>query len=264
MSYSDIIYEATGGVARIVINRPERMNSYDANTARELRNALERSAADPEIGIIVLTGAGDRAFCAGGFLGDLVSYESARYRELLRATHELFTLIRRVPQPVIAAVNGYAIGGGNELVIACDLAIASENAKFGQVGPKIGSAPVLGATNHFIYSVGEKRAREVVYLCREYDAFEAERFGWINKVVPPDRLAAEVDAWCVEILDKSPKYLEISKVSLNSVTDAVTSSLWSGELMLLLAGGSDEMIEGVSAFAAKRKPNFRKFRKRSP
>lgn len=260
MDFQDILYEKKDHIARITINRPERHNAFDMRTAGELAEAFEDAGRDISIGVVVLTGAGDKAFCAGGFLGELKKMTRQSAREFFGNAYRLMMLIRQIPKPVIAAVNGYAMGGGNELVIAADLAIASERAKFGQTGPRIGSSPVLGGTNTLMLSIGDKKTREVVYLCRPHDAYEAERRGWINKVVPHEELYPEVDRWCQEILDKSPQYIEISKISCNALSDMLYPAFHHAMEMLNLMAGSEQMIEGATAFLEKRKPDFRKFR----
>jgi 1,4-dihydroxy-2-naphthoyl-CoA synthase len=170
--------------------------------------------------------------------------------------------MRKVPQPIIAAVNGYAIGGGNELVIASDLAIAAEHATFGQTGPRIGSAPIYGATNLLAMTIGEKRSREVVYLCRQYTAREAFELGWINRVVPGAELVSEVDRWCRELLEKAPSYLELSKISSNVWWDMMAPAFAHATQTLLRLAGGEEMTEGASAFMQKRKPDFSRFRQK--
>jgi 1,4-dihydroxy-2-naphthoyl-CoA synthase len=158
-------------------------------------------------------------------------------------------------------VNGYAVGGGNELVIACDLAIASERARFGQVGPKIGSSPVFGGTNLLAMNIGEKRAKEVCFMCRQYEAREALAMGWINAVVPHEELRAEVDRWCEDLLDRSPSYLELSKVTSNVWWDSLAPAFAHAEQTMFRLAGGPEMLEGTTAFMEKRKPDFRQFRK---
>lgn len=261
MEFTDILYEKKEHVAWITINRPERYNATDANTFAELATALEDAGLDGKIGVVVLTGAGDKAFCAGGYLADLTQFNVRMGRLLFGHSMKTFDTIRRIPQPVIAAVNGYAVGGGNELVVACDLAIASDRAKFGQTGPKVGSSPVFGGTNLQALIIGEKKAREVCYLCRLYDAYEAERLGWVNKVVPHEKLYEEVQAWCEELLDKSPAYLEVTKATSNIWWDLLAHSFSLGSQALLRLAGSDEMTEGATAFMQKRKPDFRRFRR---
>jgi dihydroxynaphthoic acid synthetase len=261
MSFEHILYEKSGGKVWISINHPERLNSFDDATCVELIEAFEAADADGSVGVIVLTGVGDRAFCSGGYLAGLADFEFERARRLFRTSSQLFQAIRRTRQPVIAAVNGYAIGGGNELVIACDLAIASENARFGQVGPKIGSSPVFGGTNLLAMNIGEKRAKEVCFMCRQYPASEALAMGWINAVVPHGELRAEVDRWCEDLLDRSPSYLELSKVTSNVWWDMLAPMFAHAEQTMFRLAGGPEQQEGTSAFMQKRKPDFRQFRK---
>jgi 1,4-dihydroxy-2-naphthoyl-CoA synthase len=256
-----ITAEKKGGVGWITFNRPDRHNAFDFEMLIEIRDALREFGHDPAIGVVVMTGAGDKAFCAGGCLADLAKFDTLQARKLYDAAWETFTAMRRIPQPIIAAVNGFAIGGGNEFVICSDLAIASDRARFGQSGPRIGSTPMYGGTNLLALTLGEKKAREVVYMCRQYTAEEALDMGWINKVVPHDRLLDEVQEWCEELLDKSPAYIELSKIFSNVWWDNLTSGMeHAKQAMLRLAGGA-EMTEGASAFMAKRKPDFRQFRK---
>ena len=241
MKFEHILYEQGGGKAWITINHPERHNAFDDGTCVELVTAFEAADADAGIGVIVLTGAGDRAFCSGGYLGDLAQFDFERARRLFRTSVAVFQAIRRARQPVIAAVNGFAVGGGNELVIACDLAIASDRARFGQVGPKVGSSPVFGGTNLLAMNIGEKRAKEVCFMCRQYEASEA--------------------LWCEDLLDRSPSYLELSKVSSNVWWDMLAPAFAHAEQTMFRLAGGAEMLEGTSAFMGKRKPDFRQFRK---
>jgi dihydroxynaphthoic acid synthetase len=261
MQYQDILYEKRESVCTITLNRPERYNSFSADTLDELTHAFETATHDKEIGVIVMAAAGDKAFCAGGYLADLRDFDAEKGRRLFGGTIKSLNAIRRAPQPVIAAVNGYAIGGGNELVIACDLAIASDRAHFGQSGPKVGSAPVFGGTNLAAINVGEKRAKEVCFLCRQYTAAEALEMGWINKVVPHDTLLAEVGAWCEELLDKSPAYLELAKVTSNFWWDSLQGAYVHAEQAMMRLAGGPQMVEGSTAFMEKRKPDFRRFRR---
>jgi enoyl-CoA hydratase/carnithine racemase len=248
-------------VAWITIDHPERHNSFDLATQTDLTAAFRACGSEPSIGAIVLTGAGDKAFCAGGYLKDLAEPDAVALHRLFTGTVELVNAIRQARQPVIAAVNGYAMGGGNELVIACDFAIASEHAILGQTGPRIGSAPVVGGTNMLTLMVGEKRAKEVSFLCRRYTAAQALEMGWINEVVPHPALRTRVGEWCAEILALSPKYLEIAKVSSNYWWDLLQPGFSHGSRLLAAAAGSAEMLEGAQAFVEKRKPDFMQFRK---
>jgi 2-ketocyclohexanecarboxyl-CoA hydrolase len=255
-----ILYEKRDGVARITINNPDRLNALDDQDWLDLADAVETADADREIGVIVITGAGDRSFCAGGFLADIADFDAERSRKVYRNSGKAFFAIRKARQPVIAAVNGYAVGGGNEIVVACDLAIASDRAKLGQVGPKVGSTPIWGATNLQALNIGEKKAKEMVFMCRQYTAEEACDLGWINKVVPHDELSAEVDRWCEELLDRSPLYIELSKVSANTWWDMIQPAISHGEQFLMHAAGTQQNLEGAKAFMEKRKPDYRRFR----
>ena len=261
MSYKHILFDKRDGVAWITFNHPERQNSFDHEMIIEYNDALWAAHADVSIGVVVVTGAGDKAFCAGGYLADLANFSVAKARKLFDGATNALTAMRHIRQPVIAAVNGFAIGGGNEIVICSCLAIAAENAKFAQVGPKVGSSPVIGGTNMLAMTIGEKKAREVVYMCKQYDAQEAFDMGWINKVVPAARLRDEVQEWCETLLDRSPSYLEISKISSNVWFDSITPSLEHGKHLIMRMAGSPEMTEGATAFMEKRKPNFRQFRR---
>jgi 2-ketocyclohexanecarboxyl-CoA hydrolase len=251
---SDVLTERRGNAFWITLNRPERKNSYDADMAASIGQAI-RQAARSDAAAIVITGSGD-SFCAGGFLGALGDPDPIELRTLFYSSLELFELIRTAPQPVVAAVNGIAAGGGNELVVACDLAIAVESARLGQTGVKIGSAPVLGGTNLLAISIGEKRAKEVAFLCRRYSAQEALDLGWINAVVPDDRLVAAVDDMVGELAQMSPRYLEIAKTSSNVWWNACRDNYTASLGMLVQAIGSPDMREGANAFLEKRKPSF--------
>ncbi len=262
MKLEHTLFETRDGVAWITINHPERHNSFDYLTIKEIGDILEEVRLMNEIGVIVLTGAGQQAFCAGGYLADLANFNTKMARQLFGAAGRAMDLMRKVPQPVIAAVNGYAIGGGNELVIASDLAIASEHATFGQTGPRIGSSPIYGATNLLAMTIGEKKSREVVYLCRQYTAQEALDMGWINKVVPHEQLVPEVDRWCRELLEKAPSYLELSKISSNVWWDMLGPAFEHAAQTLLRLAGGPEMTEGASAFMEKRQPDFSRFRRK--
>jgi len=248
----DVLIERRGNATWLRLNRPERRNAYDETMAEALaqgvRDAVRSNA-------IVITGSGS-SFCAGGFLADLQSADPLQLRSLFAGSLRLFDEIRRSPRPVIAAVNGVAAGGGNELVVACDFAIAAESAWLGQTGPRVGSAPVVGGTNMLAMSIGEKRAKEVSMLCRRYPAREALSLGWVNAVVPDDELEAEVERWCEELGALSPRYLEIAKVSSNVWWNQLQDSFLSGLGMLTQAIGSADMVEGASAFMEKRRPRF--------
>jgi enoyl-CoA hydratase/carnithine racemase len=249
---SNIEVERKGEVAWIRLNRPDRMNAYDAEMAGELIEAVQDAS---DAGVIVLTGTG-KAFCAGGYLANLSDPDPEALRRMFYGSLHVYEAIRTSPRPVIAAVNGAAAGGGNELVVACDLAIAAENATFGQTGVRVGSAPVLGGTNFLAMSVGEKRAKEIAFMCRRYPAKQALDMGLINAVVPADQLEAEVIRWANELLYMSPRYLEIAKISSNVWWNQCRDNYLSGLGMLVQAIGSADMIEGATAFMEKRAPRF--------
>jgi enoyl-CoA hydratase/carnithine racemase len=249
----DVLAERRGATAWLRLNRPERRNAYDSAMAEELIAGIRESV---DAAVIVITGA-ERSFCAGGYLADLAGAREDEIRAMFDASFRLFDEIRRSPRPVIAAVNGGAFGGGNELVVACDFAIAIESASFGQTGPRVGSAPVLGGTNMLTMNVGEKRAKEISMLCRRYTARQALELGWVNEVVPDDALETAVARWADEILALSPRYIEIAKISSNVWWNMLRDNYLSGLGMLAQAVGSPDMVEGAQAFLEKRRPRFR-------
>jgi len=255
--FTDIIYSEHQGVATITINRPDKYNAFRGKTCDELIQALHLAGWNQDIGVIVLTGAGEKAFCSGG---DQSAQEGGYDGRGMMGLplEELHSLIREVPQPVIARVNGYAIGGGNVLVTCCDLAIASENAIFGQVGPRVGSVDPGFGTAYLSRVIGEKRAREIWYLCRKYSAQQALEWGLVNAVVPLAELDHEVDQWCQEIIALSPTAISIAKRSFNADSDAIKGIGSLGMQALKLFYETEESKEGVKAFLEKRKPNFRK------
>lgn len=256
MEYQDILFEIRGDAAWITINRPEKYNAFRGATCEELIHALNKAGWDREIAAIVLTGAGEKAFCTGG---DQSAHDGGYDGRgtIGLPIEELQTLIRDVPKPVIARVNGYAIGGGNVLVTCCDLAIASETAVFGQVGPKVGSVDPGFGTALLSRIVGEKKAREIWMLCRRYSAGEALEMGLINCVVAPADLDAEVEKWCAEIAALSPTAIAIAKKSFNLDSESIRGVSALGMQALALFYESAESKEGVSAFLEKRKPDFR-------
>jgi 2-ketocyclohexanecarboxyl-CoA hydrolase len=260
---TDVRFEIEDGLAWITIDRPERMNSFRARTVDELIDCFKRSWASGEVGVICLTGAGERAFCTGGdqkqraASGDYGPSQSGLFE-----IQYLHRLIREVPKPVIAAVNGYAIGGGHVLHVLCDLTIAAEGAIFGQNGPRVGSFDAGFGSNYLARVVGEKRAREIWFLCRRYDAAAAERWGLVNTVVPLAGLRAEVRRMADEILALSPTALRFLKASFNADSEHLA-----GLGQLAFAGlrefqRTPEAQEGVSAFAQKREPDFSGYRPR--
>jgi len=258
MAYHDILCEIDKGVARVVINRPDVYNAFRAQTCEELIDAFYAVGADNSVGVIVLSGAGEKAFCTGGDQSAHDGSYDGRGRVGL-PVEQLQTAIRDAPQPVIARVQGYAIGGGNVLAALCDLTIASENAVFGQVGPKVGSVDPGFGTAYLARIVGEKKAREMWYLCRRYSAAEALAMGLVNAVVALDKLDAEVQRWCDELLDRSPTALAIAKRSINADTEHQRGLGNLGFEALRLYYQTAESREGVAAFKEKRAPDFRKF-----
>jgi 2-ketocyclohexanecarboxyl-CoA hydrolase len=255
--YSEILFEVRGPVAYITINRPERYNAFTAVTCEELIDALKKAGWDENVAVIVLTGAGDRAFCTGGDQSGDKAGRTAR-GTLGLPIDEVQSTIRDVPKPVIARVQGFAIGGGNVLATLCDFTIASEKAVFGQVGPKVGSVDPGFGTAYLSRIVGEKRAREIWYLCRRYSAKEALEMGLVNAVVPADQLDAEVEKWCAEIVEKSPTAIAIAKRSFNADTEHQRGIGALGFEAVALYYGTEEAKEGGRAFREKRPPKFRK------
>lgn len=263
-AYQDILYDEqmfeTGGVATITINRPTRMNAFRAQTCEEIIHAFNRAGWNRDIGVIVLTGAGNRAFCTGG---DQSAHEG-QYdgRGVIGLPlEELQTIVREVPKPVIAKVRGYAIGGGHVLALICDLTIAAEGAVFGQVGPRVGSVDPGFGTAYMARCIGEKKAREVWYLCRRYSAQQAVDMGLANIAVPEDRLDDEVAQWCAEILAMSPTAIAIAKRSFNADTASIAGIAGMGLYQVRQYYQTEESQEGVRAFQEKRKPEFRKYYK---
>jgi 2-ketocyclohexanecarboxyl-CoA hydrolase len=256
MTYEDILYQVDDGIARIVINRPQVMNAFRAQTLEEMLAALHQAGWDKSVAAIVLTGAGDRAFCTGGDQSAHTGQYDGRGTIGL-PVEDVHAAIRDVPKPVIARVRGYAIGGGNVLVTVCDLAIASESAIFGQVGPKVGSVDPGFGTAYLARLVGEKKAREMWYLCRRYKAAEALAMGLVNAVVPDAELDAEVKRWTDEIKEKSPTALAIAKRSFNADTEHMRGIASLGFQSVALFYGTEEAKEGTRAFREKRPPKFR-------
>ena len=262
MEFKDIIYTEQAGVATITINRPKVYNAFSSNTCEELIQAFGKAGWNRDIGVVVLTGAGDKAFCTGG--DQSADAEDGGYGgrgTIGLPVEELQSIIRDIPKPVIARVNGYAIGGGNVLVTLCDLAIASDKAQFGQVGPKVGSVDPGFGTALLARVVGEKKAREIWYLCRRYSAQDALAMGLVNTIVPHDQLDAEVAKWCAEILQMSPTAIALAKRSFNVDTEMIRGISSFAMQALKLYYDTDESKEGGNAFREKRKPEFRKYAK---
>lgn len=257
--YEDVLYEQKGGVVTITINRPEKMNALRSRSYGEITEALLRAGWDRSVGCIILTGAGGRAFCVGGDTGEKKS-ERRGYGAVGVPTEALQSSVRDIPKPVIAKVRGYAIGGGNVLATVCDMTIASENAIFGQVGPKIGSVDPGFGTAYLARIVGEKKAREMWYMCRRYNAQEALAMGLVNKVVPDAELDAEVDRWAEEIAGHSPTAIAIAKRSFNADSENIRAIGHLGFAGVALYYQTAEAKEGGAAMREKRPPRFREVR----
>lgn len=258
--YEDILYETYNGIAKITINRPEVHNAFRPKTVQELIDAFSYARDDSKIGVIILTGAGGKAFCSGGdqkvrghggYVGD---DEIPRLNVL-----DLQRLIRVIPKPVIAMVAGYAIGGGHVLHVVCDLTIAADNAIFGQTGPKVGSFDGGYGAGYLARIVGHKKAREIWYLCRQYNAQEALEMGLVNKVVPLEELEEETVKWAEEILEKSPTAIRFLKAAFNADSDGLAGIQQLAGDATLLFYTTEEAKEGRDAFKEKRKPDFKQF-----
>ena len=266
--YGDIRYELAEGIAKITIDRPEVRNAFRPQTLFELSDAFDRARDDPEVGVIVLTGEGPLAFCSGGdqrirgddgYIGD----DDVARRGIGRLNVlDLQVQIRRTPKPVVAMVAGYAIGGGHVLHIVCDLTIAADNARFGQTGPKVGSFDGGYGSGLLARQVGQKRAREIWFLCRQYDAQEALDMGLVNQVVPLEQLEEETVQWCREMLQHSPLALRMLKASMNAADDGLAGIQQLAGDSTLLFYMTEEAQEGRDAYVEKRKPNFGRFPKR--
>ncbi|MTD12514.1 1,4-dihydroxy-2-naphthoyl-CoA synthase [Nakamurella sp. YIM 132087] len=259
--FTDVTYEVENGLATITINRPDRYNAFRAQTVDELVKSFKKAWVSPDVGVVCLTGAGDKAFCTGGDqkqrmeTGDYGPSDSGLFE-----IESLHRVVRDIPKPVIAAVNGFAVGGGHVLHLICDLSIASETAILGQNGPRVGSFDAGLGTGYLARVVGEKRAREIWFLCRRYSAAQAYDWGLVNKVVAPDKLREEVRAWADEILLLSPTALKVLKQSLNADTEQFVSLGNLAYTSLKLFGETEEAREGITAFNEKRPPNFGAYR----
>jgi naphthoate synthase len=261
MDYRDIRYEIDEASAIITIDRPDRLNAFRGRTVEELIHAFKRTWADRSLACAILTGAGNRAFCAGGDQKEYVEKGSYGTSEVgLFEIEALHHTIREVPKPVIAAVNGLAIGGGHVLHVVCDVTIAAEHARFGQAGPRVGSFDAGYGTAYLTRVVGEKRAREIWFFCRQYDAQQALAWGLVNKVVAADRLLDEARDWAREAAALSPTALAFLKASFNADSAHVGGQGRLAFTGLESFGKSEEAAEGRRAFAEKRAPDFSKFR----
>ena len=261
--WSDIRYETADGIAKITIDRPEVRNAFRPTTTAELIRAFDLARDDPSIGVVILTGQGSLAFCSGGdqkIRGD-DGYVDEQGIGRLNAL-DLQIQIRRLPKPVVAMVAGYAIGGGHVLHVCCDLTIAAENARFGQTGPKVGSFDGGYGISLLARQIGDKRAKEVWFLCRQYDAETALRWGLVNAVVPLEELEAETVRWCREMLRMSPLALRLLKSGSNAGVDGLAGVQQLAGDATLLYYMTEEAQEGRDAFVDKRDPDFSRFPKR--
>ncbi len=261
-SFTDIRYEKAEGIAKITINRPEVRNAFRPLTVREMAAALEDARQDPDVGVIILTGEGEKAFCSGG---DQKIRGDAGYRDEAGGEHlnvlDFQRQIRTCPKPVVAMVAGYAIGGGHVLHVMCDLTIAADNAVFGQTGPKVGSFDGGYGASYLARIVGQKKAREIWFLCRQYRAQQALDMGLVNAVVPLADLEAETVSWCREMLRHSPLALRCLKAALNADCDGQAGLQELAGNATLLYYMSEEAQEGRNAFVEKRRPDFSRFRR---
>lgn len=262
MNYEDILYESADGIATIIINRPEVRNAVRPKTYEELTHAMTAAANDATVGVVVLTGAGDKAFCSGGDVREQAERTPHTGRAHMRRLYALSTVMRMMDKPIIAKVRGYCLGGGNEINLFCDMTIAAEDARFGQTGPRVGSIPIWGACQLLARYVGERKAREMLYTCRQYTAREALEMGLINQVCPIEELDRVVADLCKDILDKSPQSIRIAKLALNAGSDQeFHSSFFPAAELLASIYGNEENKEGINAFLQKRPPNFQRFRR---
>jgi naphthoate synthase len=261
--YEDIWYDTMEGIARVTINRPEVRNAFRPTTLFELSHAFNVARDDPEIGVIILTGAGDEAFCSGGdqrIRGDDGYRDPAGIGRL--NVLDLQVQIRRTPKPVIAMVAGYAIGGGQVLHLVCDLTVAADNARFGQTGPRVGSFDGGYGSGLLARTVGQKKAREIWFLCEQYDAQQALEMGLVNKVVPLERLEEETVAWARKMLQHSPLALRMIKAAMNAADDGLAGIQQLAGDATLLYYLSEEAQEGRDAYVERRKPDFSRFPRR--
>ena len=260
--YEEILFDFYNGIARITINRERYRNAFTPTTTTEMSDAFYICRERPDINVVVLTGAGDTAFCAGGDMnvkgrGGYVGKDGVPRLNVLDVQKQ----IRSLPKPVIAMVNGYAIGGGHVLHIVCDLTIASENARFGQTGPKVGSFDGGFGSSYLARHVGQKKAREIWFLCRQYTAKEAEEMGMVNKVVPFEQLEDETVEWCKTIMQRSPMAIRMIKRALNAELDGQHGIMEFAGDATLMYYLMEEAQEGKNAFLEKRDPDFQQFPK---
>jgi naphthoate synthase len=259
--YRDILFEVKDQVAWLTINRPRVLNAFREQTLDEMTGALRSTREDPSIACAVVTGAGDKAFSAGGDFHAMMRLNRANAHMWNDRMLGLAMTIRGLPIPVVAMVNGWCMGGGHELALWCDLVIASENAVFGQTGAKVGACPTVGATQYLPRIIGERLAREMIFLARTFPGREAVEVGLANKCVPQKDLLAETLRWCETMKAHSPQTLRATKKSLNHESDELYASWQHGMELLAHIWGSEESLEGMQAFLESRKPDFNRFRR---
>lgn len=258
--YEDLLYEKKylddGGIARLTINRPDKMNAFTGQTIRHMYECMNDINADPSIGVVILTGAGEKAFCTGGDVG---AEAEGEFEDIIFL--QCNNVIRSSKKPIIAVVKGWAVGGGNHMAYCCDFTIAADNARFAQGGPKVGSPATGWFVQYAIRVLGAKKARELWMLCRKYDAQQALEMGMVNVVVPLDKIDEEVDQWCMEILQKSPTCIQLLKATFDDEFDyrRFDESMDLQKRMFPKFQNSDEQKEAQQAFFERRKPNFLKF-----
>lgn len=253
MTFQDILYQASDGIVTLTLNRPKKLNAFRSRTITELSQALVTAIQDRSVGVIVVTGSGGKAFSVGGDIGEMKNFDKKSGRVFVQNLLRLGRVFLTCPKPIVAKVNGYCIGGGNEIQLFCDLTIASDKSVFGQTGPKVGSAPLWGGSQILPLLVGLKKTKEVAFLCKQYSAAEAEEMGMINRVVPEAELDQAVDEIAHELLKRSPQSLRLLKKSLHrDLFPKLVRDLKD------LGGiyGSAELKEGMGAFLEKREPDF--------
>jgi 1,4-dihydroxy-2-naphthoyl-CoA synthase len=259
MAEDSMLYDTSDGLATITINRPERLNALRPSDLAAMAELVEQAHDDPAVGVVVVTGAGERAFCAGGDLDNVAAEQIDGFNPLGSKEIQRWVLaFRNCAKPILAKVRGHCVGLGNELNVLCDLTIAGESARFAQAGPRVGSVPMVGGTQLLPLVCGLKRAKEILFLCRSYSGQAAVDMGLANVVVPDDQLDAEVAQWVEELLTKSPQSLRVGKMSLSYLFDIQWPGLQLGRELTGWFVGSYEMREGAQAFAEKRAPRFRR------
>lgn len=261
MKYTDVLYDTSEGIATITINRADRLNCFRGRTIEELIHAFKRAWADKSAGVVILTAAGKKAFCVGGDQKEMA--ENGTYgtsENGLWEIDDLHMVIRNIPKPVIAAVNGYAIGGGHVIHVICDITIAAEHAKFGQAGPRVGSFDAGWGSAYLARTIGEKRAREIWFFCQQYTAQQALEWGLVNRVVPSERLIAEARALAQQALALSPTAIKHLKHAFNADSAHIFGQAKMAANGLAAFVNSEEATEGRNAFLEKRTPDFSRFR----